>query len=265
MKEGRPRDSDINNPRLDLETMMPQARIEAEGATLPFLEIKSGKVSVATISDINKIIGRGNFAEWVASVNVHLIEDTNEERTRTMVLKRFKDTALENGEENMEKSAQMFQKIKGAGIPTWTTYRSSPRNRMVLMTLGINDNEHTSFITYNDPGAIIETRLDIDPKKINSSEISSEIDDICAKAARANIFLTADSFGYILEHNHINVIVSDFDMLDEYSGFGFISVYEKNIEAAKKSIEGIFRTVEDSSARTSLIEEIYEGIGKATS
>jgi hypothetical protein len=265
MKEGKPRDSDINNPRLDLEGMMAQARIEAEGATLPFLDTHSGKTSIATISEIHKIIGRGNFAEWVASVDVHLTEDTNEQRVRTMVLKRFKDTELEDGETNMERSVDMFQKIKAAGISTWTTYRPSPRNKMVLMTLGIDEDNNKSFITYNDPGAIIDARLNINPAEIDTMDLSSEIDHICDRAAKANIFLTPDSFGYIFQNDAINVIISDFDMIDEYPGLSFQSIYEKNVEAAKKSIAGVFRILENESLRTSLIDKIYNGLGMVDS
>lgn len=262
MKEGRPRDSDIDNPRLDLESLMPQARIEAEGSTLPFVDTSNGKTTITTIDAIHKIIGRGNFAEWVASVDVHLAEDTNDERTRTMVLKRFKDTELEDGEKNMEISAKMYQKIKDADIPTWTTYRPSPRNKMVLMTLGIDSDSNKSFITYNDPGSIIDTRLDINPAEIDTTALSLKIDHICAKAADSNVFLTPDSFGYMVQGNTIDVIISDFDMLDEHEGFSFESVYEKNIEAAKKSVSGIFRILDNEPLRTSLTEKIYDGLGK---
>lgn len=75
MHEGRPRDSDQNNPRLNLEETMPQAKIELEGATLPFTETRDGRTTSITIAEIKEILGKGNFAEWVASVDVHLADD----------------------------------------------------------------------------------------------------------------------------------------------------------------------------------------------
>lgn len=259
MKEGKPRDSDENNPRLNLEEIMPQARIELEGATLPFTEVRDGRTTLVTISEIREILGKGNFAEWVASVDVHLADEENTDRKINMVLKRFKENEFENGEENMNKSVEMFQKVRAADVPTWTTYRPSIGNRTVLMTSGLAAGK--TFVTYNDPGEIINNRTDLRIEELDIESISSQLDSICARAARANIFLTPDSFGYLINNHSIDVIVSDFDMLDEYSGFGFTSVYERNVLAAKKSIGGLFRILDDE-LKIPLLQHIEAGLGK---
>lgn len=159
----------------------------------------------------------------------------------------------------MNKSVEMFQKIKAAQIPTWTTYKPSIGNRTVLMTSGLKAEK--TFVTYNDPGEIINNRTDLRVEDLNTEEIATKLDSICAAAARANIFLTPDSFGYLIDNHSIDIIVSDFDMIDQYDGLGYSSVYKENIQAAKKSIGGLFRILGDE-LRVPLLQHIEAGLGK---
>lgn len=243
------KDSDIpeglmHNPRSDLEAEFMKAKIETEGRILNCVTPDKKRASQVEVTEVSEILGKGNFAEWVAAVKVCPYTDGREKVVSEMVMKKFKSSEFQDGEVSLDTSIQNYMIVKAAGIPTWTTYRRVEGEPMVLMTTGVNQKSNETFVTYNDPDDIIEKRIHIESEALDVQNLVNQIVSICRKAADNYIALSPDSFGYLVtdedEKTGVKVIISDFDMLDNMEGFGYSYIFTENVKAAKKSIHGVF-------------------------
>lgn len=244
------KDSDIpegltHNPRSNLEIEYQKAQIAVEGREFDCITPDGSRVSRIQVSEVKEILGKGNFAEWVASVRVRVSPDEQKGIDWGMVMKKFKDGELQDADLALETSILNYSKVRDAGIPTWTTYRRIKGEPIVLMTSGVDTDIESTFVTYNDPDVIIENRIHIENESFDTQGVIKQIEHICKTAADAYIALTPDSFGYVVRKNEkgdsdVKVIISDFDMIDDMHGFGYSYILKQNIEAAKKSVHGVF-------------------------
>ncbi|MEN9647220.1 MAG: hypothetical protein RLY57_24 [Candidatus Parcubacteria bacterium] len=195
---------------------------EIEGKVLSFDDLERGKSTDLKINKINRILGSGSYASWVAEVNVELAKDqSSEKKTHNMVMKRYREEGTD-ATRNLERSYRNHRTLQSKGIPTWDTYRINEEHKLALMTLGIKDNE--TLLTATDIGE----HPSIELFKQNPLEEVANFDDFVEQVksilikANENIFrLRVDMWGVVFKPiadnpgaYELRAIVADLDSLD---------------------------------------------------
>ena len=119
-----------------------------EGNTFSFEDPDQGKSTTLKISKLNKILGSGSYASWVADVDVELANESDTaHKTHRMALKKYRADEP-HVDTHVEQAYKNYRLLKSTGIPTWGTYRINREHKLALMTLGAKDGE--TLITVND-------------------------------------------------------------------------------------------------------------------
>jgi len=198
-----------------------------EGNTFSFDDPDQGKSTDLKISKLNKILGAGAYARWVADVDVELPNESGtKNKTHRMALKKYREEPyreeLQNDNGNVGQSYKNYRLLKSKGIPTWDTYRINEEHQLVLMTLGANDNE--ALITANDGDDHISNKIfEENPFRevVNLDDFISQIRLIIAKLNEYTLRLHIDSWGIAFKpvgdkvgSYELRPLIADLDTVD---------------------------------------------------
>ena len=149
-------------------------------------------------------------------------------RERQFAVKEFKDKFKYS---NLAKhSLDIFQKFKKIGAPTWTTCRIDQNEKQILMTLdGVGKN---NFL-------ISPENKSKDAKKLKKERIDTilEFEEFLKNfiqqlrnISNHSILLFDDCFLFRYNKNsqNIDVVIGDFDNVNEQSGWNLDELFEKN-------------------------------------
>jgi len=173
---------------------------ELIGKTIPFSDPNLDKTTDVKINKINRILGKGTFASWVADIEIEVAnEKTEKTKTRNMAIKKY--TEDEKVEEYILRSYDNFKILKNLKIPTWDTYRLNIKERLALMTLGCKENE-ILFTTNDINGPKAEPFLESPIKEIeNIDEFIAQLKSILKILNENSMSLNGDSWGFVLRSN----------------------------------------------------------------
>ena len=199
---------------------------ELIGKVIPFSDPDLNKTTDVEISKINQILGRGGFSDWVADVEIRIVnEHIGKSKTHCMALKKYKED--ESGEESVEKMIQRsynnFKILKTIKIPTWETYRTNIEEKLVLMTLGIKEGEKL-FTTNDVNGPKTKPFLEKPIRQIgNFYEFKNQIKSILKILNANKLSLNADSWGVVFTPStkgadtyDLKPVIADLDFVNSH-------------------------------------------------
>ena len=167
-----------------------------EGDTFSFDDPDQGKSTTLKISKLNKILGAGSYASWVADVDVELANESDTvHKTHRMVLKRYRSEESDV-DKHIEQSYKNYRLLKSTGIPTWDTYRINYEHKLALMTLGARDGD--TLITVNDGESHVSNEMfEKNPITVvaNFKEFISQVKSIIDTTSEHVLRLHSDAWG----------------------------------------------------------------------
>ena len=194
-----------------------------EGKIINFQDEESGKDSLVKVSKLVRFLGAGGYGR-VLEVEVDIIDENNHENTRSrrMALKQYsKDNTGHVG--YLKKAQKNFRLLKGASIPTWTTYRINLEHAAALMTLGTS--ERGVILTVNDDFNR-DKHPSVDMFKenpvvsvCNTDDFIKSIEDVLHKLFINKLTPDADSWGIVFKPvgnigvYSLEILIADLDSL----------------------------------------------------